>query len=89
MFGLSGRELYSGQTWVYIKENLPYLIVAVLLSANINVKVNNVVEKTTGNKPYLRRLIETTRDITMAAIFLIAVVYIINGTYNPFIYFHF
>ncbi len=81
MFGLSGAALYSGQTLIYLRENAVYLFFALLLSANLISKI------TLPQK--LRTAIQFIGEVVLAILFAASIVYIINGTYNPFIYFHF
>ncbi len=81
MFGLSGAALYSGQTLVYLRENIVYLLFALLLSANVVPKI------VLSGK--LQRAIQIIGEVVLAILFAASIVYIINGTYNPFIYFHF
>lgn len=64
---------YSGMTYVYIRENIFFIPAAILFSTSIGNRIN-------------RSLVT---DILVLIVFLVSIVYVINGTYNPFIYFNF
>lgn len=85
MFGLSGAAPYSGQTWIYLKENIIYLLFALLLSSN----VIHLLRAKTAPYRKLQTATQVVGEMVLALLFVISIVYIINGTYNPFIYFHF
>ena len=88
MFGLTDAQLYTGQTWVYLKENIAYIVFALILSTDVLVrikkKLNHVLKQ-----GWQRAVIQVAGEICLVGVFIISIVYIINGTYNPFIYFHF
>ncbi|MBQ3291151.1 MAG: MBOAT family protein [Mogibacterium sp.] len=83
MLGIAGADIYSGMTWVYIKENLVYFIFAVALSTDLFARIRNKREVR------ISVFADIAGEVCLAAVFAVSIVYIINGTYNPFIYFHF
>lgn len=86
MLGFSGVDLYSRLTYVYIRENFFYLIFAIILSAGAyNVLCNWIQTQKKGTVP----VADFFAEIALVAVFIVSVVYVINGTYNPFIYFNF
>ena len=89
MFGQSGTELYSSQTWVYMKENIVYLIFAILLSTDVFAKIKNKLTHYVSNKEWKLTILNVSSELCVAVLFIVSIVYVINGTYNPFIYFHF
>ncbi|SDB30687.1 MBOAT family O-acyltransferase [Eubacterium oxidoreducens] len=89
MFGIANVEFYSGQMWVYIKENIVYLCFAILLSTNILSRIKKALVQRTINSTRKQVFIHVVGELCLFVLFLVAIVYVINGTYNPFIYFHF
>lgn len=89
MFGFTNASLYSGQTWVYIKENIVYLFFALALSTDVFVRIRKSINHLFENKKWLRSLIDIVGEVCLGIVFIVSIIYIINGTYNPFIYFHF
>ena len=86
MFGFGGVSFYSGQTWVYFRENMICIIGAIIFSTDWFSRISKFV---TDKSVKMGRILETIGEICLFILFLISVVYIINGTYNPFIYFNF
>lgn len=87
MFGLTGAAGYTPLTGVYLRENIVYIAAAILFSTEIcdlvrNNWIMNLPEKKAAAVGILTELM-------LFILFGISVVYVINGTYNPFIYFHF
>lgn len=72
---------YNGLVGVYLKENLPFLIAAVLIAGNFS-----DVMKKLCNKNAIYRAFQTAIGL---ALFVVSILYMINDTYNPFIYFNF
>lgn len=89
MLGLTEADLYSSLTWVYIKENIVYILFAIAMSANLFVYAGNLIKHYIKNKVWLQIVTCIAKDAFIILSFAVSVVYIINGTYNPFIYFNF
>ena len=64
---------YSGMTYVYIRENIFFIPAAILFSTSIGGRIKR----------------SWVTDILVFIVFVFSIVYVINGTYNPFIYFNF
>lgn len=79
MFTFSNNDL--GLAFVYLKENCAFVIAAILLSLGIYKGIAKYEEK--------YRVIEVICEVLLTTVFVISIVYVINGTYNPFIYFNF
>lgn len=85
MFGFSGNTFFSNYTYMFIKENIVFLIAAIVFSTPISRKINNfVVDKYEGFKVF-----ECLYPVAILSTFLICICYLVKGTYNPFIYFNF
>jgi len=89
MFGLAGAGFSSARTWVYVRENFVYLAAAAALSTDVSVRLGAGVKRLGEKSARAAAAAHAAGEICLTCLFAIAVVYIINGTYNPFIYFHF
>ena len=89
MLGLTGAKLYTGQTWVYIKENIVFLVVAIALSTDAFDRLKKKIYQQSNDMELIQTATSIVCELCLALLFAVAIVYIINGTYNPFIYFHF
>lgn len=89
MLGFSGAVLYTGQTWVYIKENIVYLAFAIVLATDVFAKMKEKMNQRYNSVSALHIIMNTAYEAGLILLLAVAIVYIINGTYNPFIYFHF
>ncbi|MGL5416970.1 MAG: MBOAT family O-acyltransferase [Clostridium sp.] len=71
--------IYKGGTWIYYLENYGViLIVGVLLSTPI---IKKLYEKFIKN--------EILRTVILMSIFILSISYIVDSSYNPFLYFRF
>lgn len=85
MFGLANNAFWSPYTFMFIKENIVFLIAAVILSTPISKKINKfIVDKGKGYA-----FLETLYPFAIIGLFFVSMSYIVKGTYNPFIYFKF
>lgn len=80
MFGINGNTLCDGQTILYLREYIFYILAGAILSMPI-IKLKNKVKKIKFFNIYYILII--------VLLFIISLSYIIKGTYNPFIYFNF
>lgn len=81
MFGTSGI-LVDDIALFMIKENWVFFILSVLFS--IPLLKNLVLKRIDSNK-----IIEISYYLFLSIVFILSVIYIVKGTYNPFIYFNF
>lgn len=82
MLGMSGYPFINGYTTFYISQYWGILVLAIIASTPIlkgisktNVKIENIINL---GKP-----------IALVSLFIITTVYLVNSTFNPFIYFNF
>ena len=64
---------FSGMTYIYIRENIFFILAAFLFSTSLGGRLKR----------------NHATDILVFFVFIISIIYVINGTYNPFIYFNF
>ena len=86
MIGLSGEPIYTPVTGVYIIENVVYFIIAIMLAFGFFENKSKFFRTVDETK---QCLVDISRLASVTICFVISIVYIVNGTYNPFIYFHF
>lgn len=85
MFGIGDYSFINGYTTFYLKNYIVVLIVAIILSTPIikwlkdNRSLGNVVDT----------VITMTRPIILPLALIISILYLVNSTFNPFIYFNF
>ncbi len=87
MFGLNNNGFYSDLAIVFIKENALWLILGVLLCTPISKKINHLLAD--RKMSVLGNVYSIAYPIVITGLFIICVVYLARGTYNPFIYFNF
>ncbi|MBR3819594.1 MAG: MBOAT family protein [Clostridia bacterium] len=80
MLGLSGT-IVDNSALFYLKENIICFILATVCSTPV---IKHLNEKYLANK-----IGEIVVSVILALVFLVSVIYIVKGTYNPFIYFNF
>lgn len=81
MFGLTDAPLINGYTMFYLKEYSVALILAIIAS----MPTINIVKRSVK----LNGLFLMIKPITICILFFIAIIYMVNSTFNPFIYFNF
>lgn len=80
MLGLSG-SIIDNSALFYLKENFIYFVLAAVASTPA---IKYLRQRYMANK-----IGEISVSIVLALIFLLSAIYIVKGTYNPFIYFNF
>ncbi|GGH68981.1 alginate O-acetylation protein [Paenibacillus silvae] len=85
MFGLYGNGFWSDTTGMFMKEYALFFILGILFSTPIALRMNKwMVDGVRFGKP-----LELIYPVSIIALFLVCVSYLVKGTYNPFIYFNF
>ena len=85
MFGFNHNGFWSDYTYMFIKENIVFWILAIIFSTPIVKKANKFLV----DKFYLYREVSMIYPAVIIGLFFICVCYLVKGTYNPFIYFNF
>ena len=76
MFGRG--PLWSPVTWVYLRENLVFLAAAIAAASGMPEKAFRC-----------SKTLEIVGMVLLSMCFFASIIFVINGTYNPFIYFNF
>ena len=85
LFGMNGEVFINDYTLHYLKSYLPILIIA-LFGATPFIKT--LIDKLRKNK-YLNNIINILEPILIVIILFVVTSYLIDNSYNPFLYFRF
>lgn len=86
MFGLNGNAFSNGESVYLLYTNLILFAIMIFASTDWGLKLGRLVMDKLENKAYLR---ETVRNVAFASIFLLSVAYLVDASFNPFLYFRF
>lgn len=85
LFGMNGEVFINDYTLHYLKSYLPLLIIA-LFGSTPFIKI--LIDKLRKNK-YVNNIINILEPILIVVILVVATSYLIDNSYNPFLYFRF
>ncbi|WP_129596699.1 MBOAT family O-acyltransferase [Anaerophilus nitritogenes] len=87
MFGLNNNGFYSDLALVFLKENILWFVLGIILCTPIARKTNFLLAD--RKMSFMGSIYNIAYPIAMTMLFIICVAYLARGTYNPFIYFNF
>ena len=85
LFGANGESLINASTVYYLKSYLVVLVIAIIGSTPL---LKNIIEKL-KTKTNANKIINLLELIAMASILTIVTAYLVDNSYNPFLYFRF
>ena len=85
LFGMNGEVFINDYTLHYLKSYLPILIIA---SFGATPFIKTLIDKLRKNK-YLNNIINILEPILIVIILFVVTSYLIDNSYNPFLYFRF
>ena len=85
LFGANGENLINASTIYYLKSYFVVLVIAIIGSTPL---VKNTIEKL-KTKPNVNKIINLLEPIVIAIILIIVTAYLVDNSYNPFLYFRF
>ena len=85
LFGANGESLINASTIYYLKSYLVVLVIAIIGSTPL---LKNIIEKL-KTKTNANKIINLLEPIAMASILTIVTAYLVDNSYNPFLYFRF
>lgn len=85
LFGANGESLINASTVYYLKSYLVVLVIAIIGSTPL---LKNIIEKL-KTKTNANKIINLLEPIAMASILIIVTAYLVDNSYNPFLYFRF
>lgn len=86
MFGFGGLTLVNDRALYLLLTNAILLAVLILASTPLPAKVGRTLMRVWNDKKALPMLVQ---NVTLVGIFLLSVAYLVDSTYNPFLYFRF
>lgn len=86
LFGLDRRSFYDGTSIYLLYTNLVLIIILILGSTDLPKKTWERLYKRNGNK---EALLFSMENLFLASILFIAMAYLVDQSYNPFLYFRF
>ena len=85
LFGFNQKTLINNYTIYYLKSYFIILVIAIIASTPL---IKNFIEKMKKNK-FMNRLINILEPIYIVTLLLVVTAYLIDNSYNPFLYFRF
>ena len=85
LLGANGESLINASTVYYLKSYLVVLVIAIIGSTPL---LKNIIEKL-KTKTNANKIINLLEPIAMASILIIVTAYLVDNSYNPFLYFRF
>lgn len=84
MIGIGDYPFINGYTTFYISQYAVELVMAIILSTPI---IKYIKDKIKGRK--ILKIINVLKPLVLFSLFVITTIYLVNSTFNPFIYFNF
>ena len=85
LFGANSIGMIDDYTWYYLKSYLVTLIIAIIGATPL---MKNIAEKLKKNT-VMSKIINVLEPIAMVGILIIVTSYLVDNSYNPFLYFRF
>lgn len=85
MFGLKGYPLFSAEFWYYLRSYSVTLIISALAATPLFSKL----VASLNNRKYGALLTKIAEPVLLVALLLVNTAYLVDGSFNPFLYFRF
>lgn len=85
MFGLKGYPLFSAEFWYYLRSYGMTLIISALAATPLFSKL----VASLNNRKYGALLTKIAEPVLLVALLLVNTAYLVDGSFNPFLYFRF
>jgi alginate O-acetyltransferase complex protein AlgI len=85
LFGVNGEQFINKETIYYLKSYFVVLVIAIIGATPL---LKNVIEAL-KKKESLRKMINIIEPIAIVAMLLVVTAYLVDNSYNPFLYFRF
>ena len=86
MFGFGGLQLVDNMSLYLLLSNLVLILILIVASTPLPAKLGRKIMSLVQTKTWAAMIIE---NVFIIAIFVISVAFLVNSTYNPFLYFRF
>ena len=85
LFGLNGESFINDYTIYNLKSYAIILVIAILAATPL---FKNIIEKLKKNE-FMNKAINILEPVFMVVLLLIVTAYLVDNSYNPFLYFRF
>ncbi len=85
LFGLNNNPLSNNISMFLVIDNFIFLLIAIILCTPLTIKLKKII----NTYVITNKLISFVQPIYYIVLFIISISYILNSSYNPFIYFNF
>lgn len=85
LFGVNGETIINSYTLYYLKSYLVIFIIAIIGSTPL---LKNIIEKL-KQQSKINKIINLFEPIAIMALLLVSTAYLVDNSYNPFLYFRF
>lgn len=86
MFGFGGLQLVDNMSLYLLLSNLVLILILIVASTPLPAKLGRKIMSLVQTKTWAAMIIE---NMFVIAIFVVSVAFLVNSTYNPFLYFRF
>ena len=86
MFGFGGLQLVDNMSLYLLLSNLVLILILIVASTPLPAKLGRKIMSLVQTKTWAAMIIE---NVFIIAIFVVSVAFLVNSTYNPFLYFRF
>ena len=86
MFGFGGLQLVDNMSLYLLLSNLVLILILIVASTPLPAKLGRKMMSLVQTKTWAAMIIE---NVFIIAIFVVSVAFLVNSTYNPFLYFRF
>jgi len=86
MFGFGGLQLVDNMSLYLLLSNLVLILILIVASTPLPAKLGRKIMSMVQTKTWAAMIIE---NVFIIAIFVVSVAFLVNSTYNPFLYFRF
>lgn len=85
LFGLNNNPLSNNISMFLVIDNFIFLLIAIILCTPLTIKLKKII----NTYVITNKLMSFVQPIYYIVLFIISISYILNSSYNPFIYFNF
>lgn len=85
MFGLTGESIWNMESIYYFKSYIGVIIIGIIASTPIVSVINERLKKTKNGE----KLVDIIHIVVLPILLLVSTGYLIDGSFNPFLYFRF
>ena len=86
MFGFGGLQLVDNMSLYLLLSNIVLILILIVASTPLPAKLGRKIMSLVQTKTWAAMIIE---NVFVIAIFVVSVAFLVNSTYNPFLYFRF